>query len=147
MSAAASSTIPDPQRGNAMEWLPVLLWGVVIFILSTANFSAYYTSRMIEPILRFLFPFASAAAIAMMHMLIRKAAHFTEYGVLFWLLARGPLRGRAAVALAICVIYALLDEGHQMFVPGRTASLYDVALDSTGALFSNFLHSAVSEFG
>jgi len=147
MSAASTTTIPNPPRDQAMEWLPVLLWGIVIFILSTANFSAYYTSRMIEPILRFLFPFASAATIAMMHTLIRKAAHFTEYGVLFWLLVRGPLRGRAAVALAICVVYALLDEGHQMFVPGRTPSLYDVALDSTGAIFSNFLHSAVSEIG
>ena len=32
-----------------------------------------------------------------------------------------------------------------MFVPERTASLYDVALDSTGALFSRFLHAAVIE--
>jgi len=43
------------------------------------------------------------------------------------------------------LLYALLDEGHQMFVPNRGPSLYDVALDSTGALFSRFLHAAVIE--
>ena len=41
----------------------------------------------------------------------------------------------------------LLDEGHQIFVPGRTASLYDVAIDSSGALFSRFLNAAVAEIG
>jgi VanZ family protein len=79
------------------------------------------------------------------HMLVRKAAHFTNYGILFWLLIRGPMEGRPYAALAFCVFYALLDEGHQIFVPGRTASLYDVAIDSSGALFSRFLNAAVAE--
>jgi VanZ family protein len=37
------------------------------------------------------------------------------------------------------VLYAFSDEGHQLFVPGRTPSLYDVALDSSGALASRLL--------
>ncbi len=77
--------------------------------------------------------------------LIRKSAHFTEYAILFWLLVRGPFKDRPFSAMVICVGYAFLDEGHQMFVPGRTASLYDVALDSTGAMFSGFLRAAISE--
>ena len=81
----------------------------------------------------------------MLHALVRKSAHFTEYGVLFWLLLRGPMAGRPYLALTVCVLYAFLDEGHQMFVQGRTASLYDVALDSTGALFSRFLNLAIAE--
>jgi VanZ family protein len=43
------------------------------------------------------------------------------------------------------MFYALMDEGHQLFVSNRGPSLYDVALDSTGALFSRFLHAAVIE--
>jgi VanZ family protein len=78
-------------------------------------------------------------------MLVRKLAHFTEYGILFWLLIRGPMAERPYLALMLCVVYALTDEGHQVFVPGRTASLYDVALDSTGALFSHFLTTAIAE--
>jgi VanZ family protein len=129
-----------------LKWLPVLVWAMVIFGLSTSYFSAANTSKIIDPILRFLIPGASAATVALGHDLVRKCAHFTNYAILFWLLARGPMSGRPYAALALCVLYALLDEGHQTLVPGRTPSLRDVALDSTGALFSRFLHSALSEF-
>ena len=128
-----------------MQWLPVVFWITILFIFSTSIFTAAQTSRIIEPILRWFLPGASAATIGLMHMMIRKAAHFTNYGILFWLLIRGPLYGRPYTALALCVCYAFLDEGHQIFVPGRTASLYDVALDSSGALFCRFLHAAISE--
>ena len=132
----------SPQAG---DWLPVVLWGVVIFAMSTSTFSALNTSRFIEPILGWLFPLASKETITVLHALVRKSAHFTEYGVLFWLLLRGPMAGRPYMALTVCILYAFLDEGHQMLVPGRTPSLYDVALDSTGALFSRFLNLALAE--
>lgn len=127
-------------------WAPVLLWFAVIFAASTSHFSADETSRWIEPLLRWLIPGAGVMAVHTMHFLVRKVAHFTEYGVLFLLLIRGPLRGRAIVALAICAVYALSDEGHQLFVPLRGPSFYDVALDCTGALFSNFMHHSIAEF-
>jgi VanZ family protein len=125
------------------QWAPSLLWMAVLFVLSTSVFSAANTSRIIEPILRWSFPAASMATIALLHALIRKAAHFTNYGILFWLLIRGPLAGRPYAALACCVIYSCLDETHQIFAAGRGPSLYDVALDSSGALFGRFLNSAV----
>jgi len=123
--------------------MPVLLWVSALFLLSTSIFSAANTSMIIVPILRWILPGASAATLSTLHVLIRKSAHFTNYGILFWLLIRGPMYGRPYAALAICVGYAFLDEGHQLFVPGRGPSLYDVALDSSGALFSRFLHSAI----
>ena len=134
-----------PESPPAIEWLPVLAWGAVIFMMSTSTFSAFNTSTIIEPIILWFFPTASVGTLAVVHALIRKSAHFVEYGVLFWLLLRGPMAKRPYTAFAICVVYALLDEGHQLFVPGRTASLYDVALDSTGALFSRFLGLAIAE--
>lgn len=133
------------ERARWWEWAPALLWITALFVLSSSLFSANNTSRLIEPILRWLLPSATAATIGLIHGLIRKAAHFTNYGILFWLLIRGPLVGRPYVALSLCVLYALLDEGHQVFVPGRTPSFYDVALDSSGALFSRFLNAAVAE--
>jgi VanZ family protein len=140
---AHGSGRPDPTP--ALDWLPVALWGVFIFTMSTSTFSALNTSKIIEPMMRWIFPLASTETISVLHALIRKSAHFTEYGVLFWLLLRGPMRGRPYLALAVCVVYAFLDEGHQILVPGRTPSLYDVALDSTGALFSRFLSLAIAE--
>lgn len=131
--------------GEISEWLPVMFWASVIFTLSTSHFSAANTGRIIEPILRWLMPGASYATIALLHWIIRKSAHFTEYLVLFWLLVRGPMARRPHVALGLCAVYALVDEGHQLFVPGRTASLYDVGLDFSGALLSRFLHLAIVE--
>jgi VanZ family protein len=145
MPPAKSLSTGSPELAPLSEWIPVLVWGAVIFTLSTSAFSAANTSRIIDPILRWLILGISAASVDVCHMLVRKAAHFTEYGILFWLLVRGPMAQRPYLALMLCVVYALTDEGHQSFVPGRTASLYDVALDSTGALFSHFLTTAITE--
>jgi VanZ family protein len=145
MPGAKSLTADSSELVSLREWIPVLVWGAVIFTLSTSAFSAINTVKVIDPIIRFLIPGLSAASVDVCHMLIRKSAHFTEYGILFWLLIRGPMVRRPYLALMLCVVYALTDEGHQVFVPGRTASLYDVALDSSGALFSHFLTTAIAE--
>jgi VanZ family protein len=128
-----------------VEWLPVIAWGAVIFTLSTSLFSAINTARVIDPILLWLYPSMSGATLATVHALVRKCGHFTEYGILYCLLIRGPMAGRPYLALMLCAVYALCDEGHQIFVPGRTASLFDVALDSTGAAFGGFLRLAILE--
>ncbi len=145
MQANSEMRIEPATPGEVNQWMPVLFWGGVIFILSTEYFSASNTGRLIEPILWWLMPNASPLTIANFHFLIRKAAHFTEYGILFWLLIRGPMAGRPYLALGICALYACSDEAHQILVPGRTASLYDVGLDFGGALFSRFLHFATIE--
>jgi VanZ family protein len=140
-----SASIAGGTDGNLKLWLPTILWLIALFVLSTSLFSAANTSKIIVPILRFVLPGASEAAIALLHTFIRKAAHFTNYGILFWMLIRGPMAGRPYTALMLCVGYALVDEGHQILVPGRTPSLYDVALDSSGALFGRFLNAVASE--
>ncbi len=137
--------IQPPRQTPLIEWLPIILWAAVIFTFSTSGFSAANTSRIVTPMLKWLFPAISPASLGVANALVRKAAHFTEYGILFWLLIRGPLKGRPIIAMGICVLYALSDEGHQIFVPGRGPSFYDVALDSTGAMFSGFLRAAISE--
>jgi VanZ family protein len=145
MSGAVAVNSGEPVERSLTKWTPVVAWAIIIFLFSTSYFSADNTSKFIDPILRFFMPGASAATIALAHGFVRKAAHFTNYAILFWLLVSGPLRGRPYFAFGLCVFYALLDEGHQLFVPSRGPSLYDVALDSTGALFSRFLHAAVVE--
>ncbi len=54
----------------------------------------------------------------------------------------GPLRNRRYSALALCAVFAVLDETLQAFTPARTGSLYDVALDVSGALFGFLVYSA-----
>ena len=137
---------PIATTADALKlWLPTILWLIALFVLSTSVFSASNTSTFIIPILHWLLPGASEPSIAMLHGMIRKVAHFTNYAILFWILVHGPMAGRPYTALLLCVCYAFLDEGHQILVPGRTPSLFDVAVDSSGALFSRFLNAAAAE--
>ena len=140
----ALSASPSSFRLHPSSFLwrygPVVAWVCFIFFASTAEFSAANTSRIIRPVLLWLSPGISEAAISEVHFLVRKAAHFTEYAVLALLAARAfgasPRRGLkrrwwlASFALVACV--ALSDEYHQSFVPSRTASLYDSLIDMAG---------------
>jgi VanZ family protein len=121
-------------------WWPALLWATVIFFMSTDTFSSEHTGSIIEPILRRIYPAVTRAQFEIIHHLIRKTAHFTEYFLFALLLFRGVRRNRAGwrwswglLALFIAAIYSALDEIHQAFVPSRTASPYDSLLDSVGA--------------
>lgn len=66
----------------------------------------------------------------------RIVAHFTEYALLaaLWSWALAPAAGRAALpaAAAISLLYAVGDEWHQSFVPGRDADPFDVLVDAAG---------------
>jgi VanZ family protein len=66
----------------------------------------------------------------------RVVAHFSEYALLgaLWLWALYPRLRRTAwpVAAAISVAYAISDEIHQSFVPGRFSDPFDVLVDSLG---------------
>lgn len=130
-------------------WWPALLWAVLISSLSTDTFSAAHTSRIIEPVLRWLFPSISHARLEVVHHIIRKSAHFTEYFIFFVLLYHGIRASRAngrawqwswaVLAWLIAAIYSILDEVHQIFVPSRGPSAWDSALDSTAALVALFV--------
>lgn len=76
-----------------------------------------------------------------MHTPIRKLAHMAEYAVLALTIVV-PLylifgfRGKKLLGISesICVLYAISDELHQWFVPGRSCEVRDVIIDSVGAL-------------
>jgi len=98
------------------------------------------TSRIIGPLLQFFFPEMAFETRQVVHGLVRKAAHFTEYAVLAFLLVRalsmagskGMLRWRFLVAfLAVCAT-ASLDEFNQSLSTTRTGTIYDVLLDAAG---------------
>ena len=123
-----------------VPWIPAFLWAILISFASTDAFSASHSSRIILPLLHWLFPFANAETLEQMHFFIRKSAHFFEYFVFSIFLMRG-MRGNdhgwklrwAIWALAIAAGYSALDEFHQSFVPSRTSSPWDSLLDTTGA--------------
>jgi VanZ family protein len=123
------------------RWWPALVWALVISGFSTKVFTADNTGSVIIPILHWMFPSFSPETLSVIHFGIRKCAHFTEYFILSWLILRG-LRGDNKVAkiqwslltIALVFGYAALDEFHQSFVPGRTASFRDVLIDTSGGI-------------
>ena len=66
----------------------------------------------------------------------RVIAHFSEYALLtaLWIWALAPALGKRALfaAAAISVLYAISDEYHQSFVPGRDSDPFDVLVDACG---------------
>jgi VanZ family protein len=93
-------------------WAPVILWAGLIFGLSSV------------PDL--------GTGLGTWDLVLRKIAHFSEYGVLGLLLVRAL--GREPLAVAVGIAYAASDELHQHFVAGRHAAFRDVAIDAAGVL-------------
>ncbi len=133
---------PTSTRQRLWRYGPLLLWLAFISFASTSEFSAANTSQLVRPLLLWLFPNITEERFAAIHFLTRKAGHFTEYAVLAVLARRAFVTSsRAAIqrywfqwGLLLIVIYALLDEFHQSFVPSRTPSVYDSAIDIVGGL-------------
>ena len=127
-------------RRRLWRYGPLVAWTCFVLLASSSNFSASNTSRVIRPLLLWLFPGISEAALASAHFLVRKAAHFTEYAILALLAARAfrtshkaKLKQRwwlAAFALVACVSF--VDEYHQSYLPARTGTVYDSLLDMAG---------------
>lgn len=122
------------------RYLPLIAWMAFISFASTGNFSAGNTSRIIGPLVLWLFPDTSPETMLAIQAVTRKTAHLVEYALLGILAARAfrgspreSLRERWFLAsLALVVVYALIDEYHQSFVPSRTGSIYDSLIDMFG---------------
>lgn len=128
----------------------MVVWMGVVFLASTELGAESNTSRILVPLLRWFDPQISAAAIDTAHLIVRKTAHVTEYGILAVLVLRTlrllrvpPLVGWswpvALWALCASAVYASTDEIHQLFVATRGPSVHDVLIDSCGAAFGLLL--------
>ena len=134
----------------ALGVVTLLIWGNS---MRTSTQSAQQSGSL----LAFLTPWLTALGIQPegFHSILRKLAHFSEYGLLgvlwtmeLWLgphrekrrgameLWRGPHRGKrrgAMERLSFCMLTAFLDETIQLFVPGRSGEIRDVWIDTAGA--------------
>lgn len=133
-----------PEQKHLLKtWIAAGLWLAVIAIESTTYLSAYYTGRFLYPIFHFLFGM-DRAHFHFWHMLLRKCGHFVGYFILSALLFRAwkdTLRLRstwalrwAAIAFFMSAFVASMDEWHQTYLPSRTGTIRDVALDGAAAL-------------
>lgn len=134
-------------------WTPALLGVAVIALESTVMMGAAETSGPLRKVWVFLFGSPSDAQWETIHLYIRKAGHFTGYGMVSALFFRAwylsisttaktsrTLRA-CAYALMSTALLACSDEYHQSLIPGRTSSPRDVAIDMCGAVLVQALLS------
>jgi len=133
-----------------IAWIFVILWLVVIFALS-AQPAAQSNQLSMEASKDLMFAAKDsrymangfpnpAFQITQLNNLVRQWAHGVIYFVLGILVVnavviQGKLKlWQIPAAFIFCAVYAVTDEIHQLFVPGRTCSLLDLAVDSLGSL-------------
>ena len=136
-----------------------LLIMVFIFSMSAqdAETSSNTSGGLIESVIRFfdkgfaeLSQIEQEEYVGKFQFIVRKLAHFSVYLALGFTLSAGmqtfvKLRVfvRTLFAFIIGVLYAILDEIHQIYVPGRSCELRDMLIDSTGILIGSLFIMAL----
>lgn len=126
-----------------LSYTTVILWMAIIFYFShqPANASNELSTGITDVIVIAVEKVTphSDFIVGNVNHLVRKNAHFFIYLVLGVLLIHSLLLSGVdgykgiGLALFICVLYAISDEVHQLFVFGRGAQVKDVFIDSVGA--------------
>ena len=101
------------------RWLPLLAWMALIF---------YFSHQ----------PKGALPSYGVWDLLVKKGAHMVAYALLALLARRAGLElGPAAVLAAV---YAVSDEFHQTFIPGRNGTVADVLIDLVGVALGVLLY-------
>lgn len=130
---------------RSVLWIMAVYYFVIItrFSARTAVQSSMESNGILEKIILFLtgadMNEIDKELFHTLHSMIRKLAHFANFfilGFIYTMLANetsgGKSRSVIATVLLCGFISAIIDEGHQYFVPGRSAQIQDVFIDFSG---------------
>lgn len=145
----SATRLSDKKHEALKAWVATILWLIVIAIESSAYLSAHNTSKILYPLVHFLFG-VDRAGFEPWHFFLRKSGHVIGYALLSVLLFRAwretlPASGQkwtlrwATVALLGTIVVASLDEWHQSFLPSRTGRWQDVVLDTSAGVGAQVL--------
>ncbi|MBS4208263.1 VanZ family protein [Bacillus sp. FJAT-50079] len=114
-------------------WLgAAVLWCIAIFIASGSTTATGGSTQML---LAKLFNLSEAQAV-FFNVLFRKTVHLSAFGLLAILFYNGFDQKRPWLSWSLTTLYAASDEIHQAFLPDRTGAIFDVGLDSLGAVLA-----------
>jgi VanZ family protein len=135
---------------KSISWLPAVIIMVIIFYFSAkpAITSAESSLRISQTLINAYESFTDVSfeelvrsqVLSELDHAVRKTAHFIEYAllaaafVLHFTIRKVGSRGKLGFSVLITAVYAMTDEFHQTFVPGRSGQVSDVLLDSCGAI-------------
>ena len=116
-----------------ISWTFVAIVAFIIFKFScdTAEESAEISETLLDIIIEFIGNLIG-------HETFREFAHFCEFAALGFFMA-GSFKFtwdklKVYLPLIPCALYAVSDEIHQIFVPGRAFEIFDIFIDSCGSL-------------
>lgn len=129
--------------------LLIIVWSIVLFCFSAQNSdkSLNTSDQLIIKTAEFfknreLTSQEKELLVEKYVLIVRKGAHFCSYfilGTLAFLISKeifGLNKKNHIISVMFCMLYACTDEFHQYFVSGRNASIFDVIIDTCGALLS-----------
>ena len=132
-------------RPNLLRaWWPAFVWVVLITFESTDYLSSQNTGSILYTLLTRLFGQINFYHFLVFHHYLRKTGHVVGYGMLSLLLLRGwrATLGRVHTLLLRAALLSWLgtafiagmDEWHQSYIPSRTGTVWDVALDTVAGV-------------
>lgn len=120
-----------------------IIWMLIIFWFSSQNStqSSGTSQKVIKAVLKIVSNVEQEQEniiVEQMQHIVRKMAHFSIYmigGILLINLVSTYTAKKAWMyAWLIGTMYAITDEIHQYFVPGRSCEIRDVVIDSSGVI-------------
>lgn len=139
-----------------LYFIPVIIWMIVIFSFSaqdaseSSSLSNDVADTIYEPVVEAI-PNADISRESF-NITLRNLAHGVLYFMLGILLLNATINYRiglfksSSISLLASIIYALTDEIHQLFVPGRAFELKDIFIDSIGALLGIIVYITLITF-
>ncbi len=154
-----SRNIWDNHKNNKLKkylkWALVILWAIFIFYLS--HQPAHQSDNLSKDITKVIVKIVENIApnkdfnISNTNHMVRKNAHFFCYLVLGFLLNHALQNKKTntvkymLTALSICILYAISDEIHQLFIPGRGGQIKDIIIDTSGSIIGIIFHYILSK--
>lgn len=108
-----------------IKFIPSIIWMAVIF---------YFSSKQTTGI----------GTTSTNRFLILKSFHLIEFAFLAFLLSYAVVKKK--IVIIIAYLYAISDEVHQSFVPGRTSRFRDTLIDLVGILIGVFIFNKIFSF-
>lgn len=121
----------------------VILWMGLIFKMSSYN--GIDSGNQSGFIVNFIANIFNINNLDIISFIVRKIAHLSEYlilGILVHNLIKNYNK-KTFIAILICIIYAISDEIHQIFVPGREFKLLDICIDSIGSIIGIYMYKYI----
>lgn len=121
----------------------ILLISWVLLIFYFSNQKGSISEENSNFIINILNSFIKINNIKNISYIIRKLAHIFLYFILYYLtyyvLYQFNINKRKIISFIFCILFAISDEFHQLFIINRSGSLIDVFIDTIGSYLAYFL--------